>query len=108
VQGGAALVRVIVQEFAMKDLVLIRAFANRFEAELAQQYLADQGIDAMVQADDAGGMYAGFTLSRKGVRLFVRPEDAETAIEILEPEDGREADDGYCDDADFEVDDDLD
>jgi hypothetical protein len=68
----------------MTELVFIRAYTNRFEAELAEQYLADQGIEAMVQADDAGGMYAGLSLGRKGVRLLVRAEDAELARELLE------------------------
>jgi hypothetical protein len=67
----------------MSDLVFIRAYANRFEAELAQQLLADQGIDAMVQADDAGGMYAGLSLGRKGVRLLVRAGDEARAREVL-------------------------
>ena len=71
----------------MSDLVLIHAYPSRFEAEQAQQYLAGQGIDAMVQADDAGGMYAGLSLSRKGVRLWVRHEDAELAREVLAPGD---------------------
>lgn len=69
----------------MSDLVLIHAYTNRFEAEQAQQYLAGQGIEAMVQADDAGGMYAGLSLSRRGVRLWVRATDAELARELLMP-----------------------
>lgn len=67
----------------MTDLTFIRAFSRRFEAELAQQYLAGQGIESMVQADDAGGMYAGLSLGRKGVRLLVRTADAEPAREAL-------------------------
>lgn len=69
----------------MSDLVFIQAFANRFEAEQAQQYLAGQGIDAMVMADDVGGMYAGLSLGRKGVRLLVRAADEEAAREVLLP-----------------------
>jgi C_GCAxxG_C_C family probable redox protein len=69
----------------MSELVFVRAYASRFEAEQAQQYLAGQGIDAMVQADDAGGMYAGLSLGKKGVRLVVRASDADRAREALEP-----------------------
>jgi hypothetical protein len=69
----------------MSDLVLIHAYTNRFEAEQAQQYLAGYDIDAMVQADDAGGMYAGLSLSRRGVRLWTRAADAELARELLMP-----------------------
>lgn len=69
----------------MSDLVFVQAYSNRFEGEQAQQYLAGQGIDAMVMADDVGGMYAGLSLGRKGVRLLVRAEDEEAAREALRP-----------------------
>jgi C_GCAxxG_C_C family probable redox protein len=69
----------------MSDLTFVRAFTNRLEAEQAQAYLQDQGIAAMVMADDGGGMYAGLSLGRKGVRLLVRAEDADRAREALEP-----------------------
>jgi C_GCAxxG_C_C family probable redox protein len=69
----------------MSELIMIRAYGNRFEAEQAQQILHELGIDAMVQADDAGGMYAGLSLGKKGVRLVVRERDAERAREALEP-----------------------
>ena len=69
----------------MSELVFIRAFTGRLEAEQAQAYLVGQGIDAMVMADDGGGMYAGLSLGRKGVRLLVRNEDADRAREALEP-----------------------
>lgn len=69
----------------MSDLVFIQAFVNRFAAEQAQQYLAGQGIDAMVMADDVGGMYAGLSLGRKGVRLLVRAADEEAARNALLP-----------------------
>jgi C_GCAxxG_C_C family probable redox protein len=62
-------------------------FPDRFQAEQAQQILQQHGIDALVQADDAGGMYAGLSLSYKGVRLRVRAEDEERARELLEPGD---------------------
>jgi C_GCAxxG_C_C family probable redox protein len=74
-----------IEEITMSELVFIRAYGNRFEAEQAQQYLETLGIDAMVQADDVGGMYAGLSLGKKGVRLLVRDEDALRAREALEP-----------------------
>lgn len=69
----------------MSDLIFIRAYATRLEAEQAQQYLQNQGIDVLVMADDGGGMYAGLSLGKKGVRLLVRDEDADRAREALEP-----------------------
>ena len=69
----------------MSEFVNIQTFSNRFEAEQAQQYLENQGIDSFVKADDGGGMYAGLSLSSKGVRLMVRDEDAARARAALEP-----------------------
>ncbi len=69
----------------MSGLVTVARFSDRFQAEQAQQYLAGQGIQAMVQADDAGGALAGLSLSSRGVRLRVREEDAGRAREALDP-----------------------
>jgi C_GCAxxG_C_C family probable redox protein len=69
----------------MSELVFIRAYSSRFEAEQAQQYLLQQGIEAWVKADDGGGMYPGLSLGRKGVRLLVYEEDVERAEGALEP-----------------------
>jgi C_GCAxxG_C_C family probable redox protein len=69
----------------MSELVTVARFPDRFAAEQAQQYLESQGIDAMVQADDAGGALAGLSLSVRGVRLRVRAEDRDRAREALEP-----------------------
>lgn len=69
----------------MSELEFIHAYPTRLEAEQAQQYLENLGIDAMVQADDAGGMYAGLSFGKKGVRLLVRAEDADRANEALQP-----------------------
>jgi C_GCAxxG_C_C family probable redox protein len=69
----------------MSEWVFIQAYSSRFEAEQAQQYLEQQGIDAFVKADDGGGMYPGLSLGRKGVRLMVRDEDTDRARGALEP-----------------------
>jgi hypothetical protein len=63
------------------DLVVIRTFLNKFEAELAKSALDAANIDAMVKADDAGGTQSGMWMS--GVQLLVRAEDAARAAEIL-------------------------
>ncbi len=69
----------------MPELVILQTFNNRFEAEQVQQYLVQQGIQAFVKADDGGGMYAGLSLSSKGVRLLVPDVDVARAREALEP-----------------------
>jgi hypothetical protein len=59
-------------------------FISRIEADIARARLESVGIPAFVQADDAGGTYAGLELGR--ARLFVRSRDladaqAELAVE---------------------------
>lgn len=63
-------------------LVTIAIFRTEPEAELARSRLIDAGIDAMIQRDDAGGMYPQFQQER-GLRLRVRQEDESDARELL-------------------------
>jgi hypothetical protein len=74
----------------MSDLVCIRTYSFRPEAELARSVLEAGGIESVLMADDAHGMRPIMGLSTRGVRLCVRREDAEKAAAILdqaEPED---------------------
>ncbi len=64
------------------ELVVVRTFLNKIEAELAQSALEAADIESMVSADDAGGMRPHFWMS--GVKLLVRAADAERAAGILE------------------------
>jgi hypothetical protein len=61
--------------------VVFRDFLNKAEAELAQGALTTQGIQAIVQADDAGGEEPGLWMG--GVKLLVRAHDWERARKIL-------------------------
>jgi hypothetical protein len=56
-------------------------FQSTIEAEIARGALEAAGIEAFVQADDAGGMRPH--LQQQGVALIVRAEDAEAAARIL-------------------------
>jgi hypothetical protein len=67
---------------AKTELVAVRTFLTRIEAELARSALEAAEIDAMVDADDAGGTQSGLWLAR-GVRLLIRAEDIDRAEEIL-------------------------
>jgi hypothetical protein len=67
---------------AMK-LVEIFESSNRIEARMAEELLKDQGLDVLLQCDDAGGLYPGME-SFFGCKVLVRPEDADKALEILE------------------------
>jgi hypothetical protein len=63
-------------------LVVVRAFNDRVEAELAQSALEAAGIESMIRSDDAGGLRPAMTFSN-GAELIVRAADAERASEIL-------------------------
>ncbi len=92
----------------MSDLVVIARFRSRVEAELARSVLTDAGVDALLQADDAGGMYAGIDLSSGGARLLVREDDADLALEALEAIEGGDADSDADPDPDADSDSDSD
>jgi hypothetical protein len=70
---------------AGSDLVVLRTFNDRIEAELAQSALEAAGIESMTRGDDAGGTQPGLWVST-GVDLLVREEDATNAREILDVE----------------------
>lgn len=66
----------------MDDLVTVRTFASRAEADLARSALEAYGIECMVGADDCGGQRPPLAMSI-GVRLMARAEDLERAEEVL-------------------------
>ena len=67
-----------------QDLVLIRTFSNQFEADMAISVLQAAGIDAIIQADSAGGMRPHIAWASGGFKVLVREGDARAAKEILE------------------------
>jgi hypothetical protein len=67
------------------DTVVLRAFANEMEAEIARSLLDAAGIPALIQRDDAGGMIPSLTFLR-GAKLIVRSDDAEEAAAVLAAE----------------------
>jgi hypothetical protein len=62
-------------------LVPIADFPNRIDAEIAHSALEASGIESFVSGDDAGGVQPGLWM--KGVKLFVRDEDAGRALDVL-------------------------
>jgi hypothetical protein len=64
------------------ELVVVRTFFNRIDAELAKGALEAAEIDSMIGSDDMGGLRPHLSTSN-GVRLLVRAEDAERADEVL-------------------------
>lgn len=65
------------------ELVAVYGFPDRMEAGIAVSALEAAGIDAIVIADDIGGMRPHVAWASGGYKVMVRPEDAENAREIL-------------------------
>ena len=68
----------------MSDLICIKNYNNRTEAEIVKSLLEASGIEAVVSADDCGGMRPHLLLGTNGTRLLVKEEDAKKALEVLE------------------------
>jgi len=65
------------------DLVVIRRFPDRIEADLARSALEAAGIESLVRADDMGGTRPHMWVS-EGVDLVVRAENLAAAREVLD------------------------
>jgi hypothetical protein len=69
------------------DLTVVRSFASQPEADLAKSALEAAGIEAIIQADTAGGMRPHVAWSSSGFKVIVRQEDADDARALLEASD---------------------
>lgn len=65
------------------EIVVLREYANEYEARFAALALEANGIPAHVAADTAGGTVPSMAIVFP-VRLLVRAEDADLAREILD------------------------
>ena len=65
-------------ETATGELATVHVFNTRSDAEIARAKLAGEGIDAIVIADDEGGLNPGF-YAMYGVRLLVRADELDAA-----------------------------
>jgi hypothetical protein len=65
------------------NLVVVRSYGSRLEADLAKGALEAAGIQSMIQADTAGGMREHLAWSGAGFRILVREEDATVARDVL-------------------------
>jgi len=63
-------------------LVVVRTYSYRHEAEVGRAMLEANGVDAMIMADDFGGMRPDVG-AHTGVRLVVRREDEDTATKLI-------------------------
>ena len=64
---------------ASSDLVVVSTFTQVADAQVAKGILDETGIESMIRADNAGGMYPA--LGR--AELLVRAEDVDKANEAL-------------------------
>jgi hypothetical protein len=64
------------------ELVAVRTFESRIDADMAKEILEQQGIQAYVSADDAGGLDPALQLVQ-GARVIVRQQDLEEASRVL-------------------------
>jgi len=68
------------------ELVTVRTFSTEAEADIAKTALDASGIESILQSDNEGGQAPALVISR-GMRLLVRPDDAQVADEILSVDD---------------------
>jgi hypothetical protein len=68
----------------MPDIVEIARFSGEFDAQIAKAHLASVGIEANMVTDDGGGAFPNLSMLTGGVRLIVRGEDADAAVEALQ------------------------
>ena len=66
----------------MSNHIYIKTYLHRHEAEMDRAFLDSNGIEALIHADDLGGMMPGLAFG--AVRLLVAEEQAEEALELLE------------------------
>jgi len=66
-------------------LVVVWSYGSRTEADLAKGALEDAGIQAMIQADTAGGMREHLAWSGAGFKILVREVQATVARDVLTP-----------------------
>lgn len=67
------------------NLVVVKTFGNRIEAELAKSALESAGIQATIRADSVGGMREHIAWSGAGFQILVREQDVAAALDALTP-----------------------
>jgi Putative prokaryotic signal transducing protein len=70
-------------EYELTRLVTVETFSSPWEAQLARAALESEGIDAVIADEHFLRLYGALTGTLGGVRLQVRPEDADRATDLL-------------------------
>ena len=64
---------------SFSKLITLSTFRSTADAQIAKGVLDEVGIESMIRADNAGGMYPAIS----GADLLVRAEDADKAHDAL-------------------------
>lgn len=67
----------------MTQWVTVGSYGSRAQAEMMVELLLSEGIAAMPQIDDAGGLHPAIPMATGGAKVIVRAEDEARAREIL-------------------------
>ena len=70
-------------EYDLEKLVTVETFSSSWEAQLARACLEAEGIHSVIADEHFHRLYSALTSTLGGVRLQVRPEDADRAVEML-------------------------
>ncbi|MBP6945152.1 DUF2007 domain-containing protein [Patescibacteria group bacterium] len=77
------------------NILTLKKFSTRLEAEMAKEVLESVGIKSFLSADDGGGMRPAPFAYSMGVELIVREEDVQRAKEILDADHSQELKDHF-------------
>jgi hypothetical protein len=66
------------------DQVILKNFQHRYEAEVAKTLLDANDIPSFIMADDVAGMNPLLMVGGGGVRLYVRRDHFEKALQLIE------------------------
>jgi hypothetical protein len=70
-------------EYELSQRVTVETFSSPWEAQLARACLEAEGIDAIIADEHFFRLYGALSNALGGVRLQVRPEQADRAAELL-------------------------
>lgn len=70
-------------ELDLERLVTVETFSSPWEAQLARACLESEGIQAVVADENFYRLYGALSGTLGGVKLQVRPEEAQRAAELL-------------------------
>ncbi len=67
----------------MNEFVLLKACFHKHDADLTVGLLKNNGIEAFVQSDDAGGFRQHLTLSMGNNRVMVPKQELAKALDVM-------------------------